>query len=246
MEKITLEKLEDILFLDEGYNLTQKQQEKILESFEFLTNFSRKKVIYGINTGFGPMAQYIISDDELNQLQYNLIRSHSNGIGEHLPPKYVKAVMVSRLHTLALGFSGASPELTNTLEAYIANKIYPVIPVHGGVGASGDLVQLAHLAFALIGEGNVIYKDKIEKTSQILNQLGIKSASLKLRDGLAMINGTSCMSGIAAINLIYTRKLIDWSILSSSVMNELTASYDDSFSVELNESKMHEGQRTVA
>lgn len=246
MKKITLEKLEQILFLGEDYKLTQQQQERISESFKFLTKFSKEKVIYGINTGFGPMAQYVISDDELNQLQYNLIRSHANGIGERLPTPYVKAVMISRLHTLALGFSGVSPELTITLEAYIKNEIYPVIPVHGGVGASGDLVQLAHLAFALIGEGNVIYKGKIQETSYVLKKLGINPVSLKLRDGLAMINGTSCMSGIAAINLLHARKLINWSILSSSVMNELTASYDDSFSAELNESKMHEGQREVA
>ncbi len=192
------------------------------------------------------MAQFVISDEDLNQLQYNLIRSHSNGMGEHLKPIYAKAVMISRLHTLALGFSGVSPELTNTLERFINENIIPVIPIHGGVGASGDLVQLAHLALALIGEGNVIFDDKVQKTKQVLEKLGISPVNLKLRDGLAMINGTSCMSGIATINLIYARKLIDWSILASSVMNELTASYDDSFSAELNEAKMHEGQRNVA
>ena len=234
------------MFLGEDYSLSQEQQKRILESFEFLSTFSREKVIYGINTGFGPMAQYVILDEELNQLQYNLIRSHANGIGELLAPKYVKAVMISRLHTLALGFSGVSPELTITLESFIKKDIYPVIPVHGGVGASGDLVQLAHLAFALIGEGNVIFENKVQETKQVLEKLGISPVKLKLRDGLALINGTSCMSGIAAINLVYAGKLIEWSVLASSVMNELTASYDDSFSAELNESKMHEGQRNVA
>ncbi len=246
MKNITLDKLENLLFYGETYNLSEKQQKRIVESFEFLTTFSQEKVIYGINTGFGPMAQYVISDEELNQLQYNLIRSHANGIGEYLPPKYVKAVMIARLNTLALGFSGVSTDLTNTLELFINKNIYPVIPIHGGVGASGDLVQLAHLALALIGEGSVIYEDEVHDTKQLLKLLKIKPVNLKLRDGLAIINGTSCMSGIAAINLIYSERLIDWAILASSVMNELTASYDDSFSSELNNSKMHEGQRTVA
>jgi histidine ammonia-lyase len=167
-------------------------------------------------------------------------------MGESLSPLYVKAVMVSRLHTLALGFSGVSLGLTKTIEAFINNNIYPIIPVHGGVGASGDLIQLAHLALALIGEGNVLYENEIQETKKVLEKLGIPPAKLKLRDGLAAINGTSCMSGISAVNLVYSKRLIEWSILASSVMNELTASYDDSFSAELNDSKMHQGQRVVA
>jgi len=246
LESITLDKLEMLLFFGEDYVLSEQQHRKIFESFEFLTTFAKEKVIYGINTGFGPMAQYVISDNELNQLQYNLIRSHSNGIGDSLQPSYVKAVMISRLHTLALGFSGVSPALTKTLEVFIKEGIYPIIPVHGGVGASGDLVQLAHLAYALIGEGKVFYKNEMLKTTAVLKELSIRPVELKLRDGLALINGTSCMSGIAAINLIYSKRLIDWGIMASSVMNELTASYNDSFSAELNESKKHAGQQTVA
>ncbi len=246
MENITLGTLEKLLFFEEDYELSEQQERRVLESFEFLKSFAKEKVIYGINTGFGPMAQYVISDDELNQLQYNLIRSHANGIGEALPCSYVKAVMISRLHTLALGYSGVSPALINTLASFIKEGVYPIIPIHGGVGASGDLVQLAHLAYALIGEGTVFYKNELLKTKDVLEKLSIKPVALKLRDGLALINGTSCMSGIAAINLIYSKRLIDWGIIASSVMNELTASYDDSFSAELNESKKHKGQNVVA
>jgi len=246
LENITLGTLEKLLFFEEEYELSEQQERRVLESFEFLKSFAKEKVIYGINTGFGPMAQYVISDDEINQLQYNLIRSHANGIGEALPPSYVKAVMISRLHTLSLGYSGVSPALINTLALFIKKGVYPIIPIHGGVGASGDLVQLAHLAYALIGEGNVFYKNKLLKTKEVIEKLSIKPVELKLRDGLALINGTSCMSGIAAINLIYSKRLIDWGIIASSVMNELTASYDDSFSAELNESKKHKGQQSVA
>lgn len=246
MKNITLDNLEKMLFFGEEYRLSEDQKERIIASYEFLVTFSKEKVIYGINTGFGPMAQHVISNDKINQLQYNLIRSHSNGMGKSLPVKYVKAVMISRLHTLALGFSGVSSELTNTLELFITNEIYPIIPEHGGVGASGDLVQLAHVALALIGEGKVIHNGLEQDTKTVLDELGIEPVKLKLRDGIAVINGTSCMSGIAAINLVYAGRLIDWAILASSVMNELTASYDDSFSVELNETKLHKGQRRVA
>ena len=246
MEKITLDKIEEIIFFDEKYNLADKQKHRISESFNFLSTFSKDKVIYGINTGFGPMAQYKIAGEEMEQLQYNLIRSHSNGLGRHLKNSYVKAMMISRLHTLSLGFSGISIELAEILEKFINNNIYPVIPEHGGVGASGDLVQLAHLGSTLIGEGKVNYKNEIRDTKSVLDELNITPLKLRLRDGLAIMNGTSCMSGIAALNLILSERLLDWAVLASSVMNESTASYDDSFSTELNNSKMHKGQQAIA
>ena len=246
MDNITLDKIEKILFFGGKYNLSDQQKQRVSKSFNFLTSFSKDKVIYGINTGFGPMAQYKIAGQEMEELQYNLIRSHANGIGRGLKNAYVKAMMISRLNTLALGFSGISMGLAETIEHFINNDIYPVIPEHGGVGASGDLVQLAHLGRALIGEGRVSYKDKIRETSSVLNELGISPLKLELRDGLAIMNGTACMSGIAALNLIHSERLLDWAILTSSVMNELTASYDDSFSAELNNSKLHEGQQNVA
>jgi len=244
--KITLDKIENILFFGGKYDLSDKQKQRVTDSYSFLTSFSKDKVIYGINTGFGPMAQYKIAGVEMEQLQYNLIRSHANGIGRHLKNPYVKAMMISRLHTLSLGFSGISIELAETIEKFINNNIYPVIPEHGGVGASGDLVQLAHLGQTLIGEGKVSYKGKIRETKSVLDELNIHPVRLKLRDGLAIMNGTSCMSGIAALNMINSERLLDWAVLASSVMNELTASYDDSFSAELNESKMHIGQQEVA
>jgi len=246
LKKITLDKIEKIVFSGEKYDLSEEQKQRVSDSFNFLTSFSKDKVIYGINTGFGPMAQYKIAGEEMEQLQYNLIRSHANGIGRSLKNSYVKAMMISRLHTLSLGFSGISIELAETIEKFINNDIYPVIPEHGGVGASGDLVQLAHLGRTLIGEGKVSYKGDVRETSSVLEELNIVPLKLQLRDGLAVMNGTSCMSGISALNLILSERLLDWAVLASSVMNELTASYDDSFSAELNNSKMHIGQQEIA
>ncbi len=243
---ITIEKIEEHLFKGVPYRLLPVQKKRIKAAFDFLVEFSKDKVIYGINTGFGPMAQYVIPEDEKEQLQYNLIRSHAHGMGNPLPVIYVKSTMISRLQTLALGYSGVSTGTTKTLEAFLKHEIYPVIPTHGGVGASGDLVQLAHLALALIGEGEVFYKGEIRKTADVLEETGVKPVKLQIRDGLALMNGTSCMSGIAAVNVIYLKRLLNWTVLASSVMNELTASYDDSFSAELNESKKHDGQRVIA
>ena len=241
-----LHKIEKIFSHNDKYTLSDGQLLRVREAHDFLVEFSKGKVIYGINTGFGPMAQYRIQDDEVAELQNNLIHSHSNGIGEYIDPEYILIAMVCRLNTLALGFSGVSEGFIKTLESFIHNKIVPCIPSHGGVGASGDLVQLAHMAQAIIGYGRVFYNGEIRETGEVLKEVGIKPAKLKLRDGLAAINGTSCMSGIASVNLILSQRLISWGIQVSSIMNELTASYDDSFSAELNDSKKHEGQQKVA
>ncbi|MEO9802376.1 MAG: aromatic amino acid ammonia-lyase [Reichenbachiella sp.] len=243
---LSLPQIEDIFSYQSTYQLSKEQEARVKRSFEFLIEFSQGKVIYGINTGFGPMAQYRISDEEMEQLQYNLIHSHSNGSGEYVDPVYVRLAMICRLNTLALGYSGVSPEYVQTLNAFIQNDIIPCVPEHGGVGASGDLIQLAHMAQTIIGFGKVHYQGEIRETAEVLEALKIKPSPLKLRDGLAAINGTSFMSGIAAINLVLSRRLISWAIHVSSIMNELTASYDDSFSIELNQAKMHPGQRQVA
>lgn len=241
--------LEDIIGFfrnDTTYMLSETQLKRSNRSFKFLKEFAKNKVIYGINTGFGPMAQYRVAEEDLKELQYNLIRSHANGTGDFLSPEATKIIMICRLNTLALGFSGTSPEVLETLAGFIEQEIFPLIPQHGGVGASGDLVQLAHLALGLIGEGKAYYKGGIMPVTQALGKTGLKPAELQLRDGLSLINGTSSMSGLATINLIHTSKLLHYSILASSVMNELTASYTDSFSEELNGAKLHPGQHYVA
>lgn len=141
------------MFDNEKLELSKECIRKVEESFDFLQSFSSDKIIYGINTGFGPMAQYRIEDQSLIELQYNIIRSHSTGAGKPLPELYVKAAMIARLYTFLQGKSGVHMELVSLLCEFINRGIYPFIPEHGSVGASGDLVQLAHIALTLIGEG---------------------------------------------------------------------------------------------
>ena len=118
-----LGKLAEVVFGNQPYALSAVQNERTAASFEFLKEFSVNKVIYGINTGFGPMAQYKISDADLSKLQYNLIRSHSNGTGNRLSDQRVRAVMLCRLQSLTLGFSGISPDVAKQLELYIAKEV---------------------------------------------------------------------------------------------------------------------------
>ncbi len=243
---ITTSQIEAILFNNENIEIDESVLDNVQAGFDFLKKFSDEKLIYGINTGFGPMAQYRVSDEYRTQLQYNIIRSHSTGTGNLLPPMYVKAIMLTRLGTFLRGYSGIHPETIILLTHFINNDITPLIFEHGSVGASGDLVQLSHLALCLIGEGEVIYKNKRQPTSDVMNILGLKPIKMHIREGLALANGTSAMTGIGLINLIYSKKLLDWAILASCMVNEITASFDDYFSEELNRSKLHKGQLEVA
>ncbi len=235
-----------ILFENNLIQIDEDVIETVQKSFEFLMAFSQNKIIYGVNTGFGPMAQYKIEDSERKQLQYNLIRSHASGTGNPISPLYVKAAMLARLNTLCLGNSGVHKSVIELMTNLINKNITPVIYEHGGVGASGDLVQLAHLALVLIGEGEVIYKDEKHKTEDVFQLENLKPINIELREGIALMNGTSVMTGIGIVNTIFTRQLLNWMIIASSAINEIVKAYDDHLSFELNQSKKHKGQREIA
>jgi len=243
---LKLEDLKKILFEGEKIQLDSESRDKVNDSYQFLKKFAKNKVIYGINTGLGPMAQYRIDDDKLVDLQYNLIRSHSAGAGNKIPDVYVKASMLVRMRAIMQGFSGIHPSCIELLQTLINADVYPFIPEHGGVGASGDLVQLAHLALVLIGEGHVTYKGELQLTKDIFEKLNIKPIEVKLREGLSLINGTSVMTGVGLVNVIKARQLMKWSLAASVMLNEVVMSFDDHFSVILNSVKKHSGQNKIA
>lgn len=245
-KQLTINDIYSILFEERKVKLSEKALKKVHESYLFLNEFSKGKLIYGINTGFGPMAQYKIADKDLRQLQYNLIRSHCSGSGNLLSENDLKSLMIVRLASLMRGYSGTNKELVELIRDLINKGILPCVFEHGGVGASGDLVQLAHLALTLIGEGEVIYKGKITDAATAYKKEKLKPLSIYKREGIAVLNGTSVMTGIGAINLIYARKLLNWSIVFSTIINELVEAFDDHFSSELNGVKLHVGQQKVA
>lgn len=244
--KFTAEIINQVVLQNEKIALHPDAGKKVQRSFEFLRDFSKDKIIYGVNTGFGPMAPYHISDEDVKKLQYNLIRSHASGSGQLLSDQCVKSAMLARLNTLLLGYSGVNKSVIRVLESFINENIFPHIYEHGGVGASGDLVQLSHLALALIGEGHVNYEGKSFYTGNLMRRKKIQPIDVLLREGLALINGTSVMTGINFLNLIYAQKFTDWSVVLSSLINEIVGSYDDHFSKRLNAVKLHEGQQKIA
>lgn len=165
-------------------------------------------VAYGITTGFGRLRDKIIPPDKVKQLQLNLVRSHAAGVGKELEEKTVRAMMIVRANTLALGYSGVRPVVIQTLLAMLNRGIHPCIPCQGSLGASGDLPPLAHLALALIGEGEVVMDGERLPSALALARAQLAPLELQAKEGLALINGTSLMVGLGAQLLHRANNLI--------------------------------------
>jgi histidine ammonia-lyase len=160
---------------------------------------ARGEVVYGITTGFGRFKDKIISADEVKQLQVNLVRSHAVGVGSDLPEPVVRAMLLVRAHTLALGYSGVRPQIVRLLLDMLNAAVHPRIPAQGSLGASGDLAPLAHLALVMIGEGEAHYQGTLIDGASALAEAGLAPVELEAKEGLALLNGTAQMVGMGAL-----------------------------------------------
>lgn len=243
---ISLQEVEQMLYHGHLMKVSDQTMKEVENCYEFLKEFSSDKVIYGINTGFGPMAQWRVDDRYLTDLQYNIIRSHSTGAGEPLGDLEVKAAMIARLGSVLQCRSGIHTDVVRLLIEFINRNIIPFVPRHGSVGASGDLVQLAHIALCLIGEGKVHFQGQWRATAEVLEENGLQPIRMYIREGLSITNGTSVMTGIAAVNQFHAEDLLDWATEAAVWMNEIASSFDDLMAVEENECRRHEGQQVIA
>jgi len=226
--------------------ITSTALRSVKTTHTFVQERAKKDIIYGVNTGFGPMAGHLVGSQQLIDLQYNLIRSHAVGMGYPLPERFVLAAMLVRLNTLSKGYSGVSVELLNQLAVFINNRIIPVVPDHGAVGTSGDLVQLAHIALALIGEGEAFYKGVRQPVAVILKKLKIQPHVLQAKEGLSLINGTSMMTGISALICADAERLMALAIGNGAFSLELVHAFTDGIAEKLHAVRPHEGQVAVA
>ena len=243
---ITLHQLQQLVASTTPIALHPSALAAVLESFDFLKQRAAHQTIYGVNTGFGPMAQHAIAPSEQLALQYNLIRSHCAGMGAALPTSVVRAAMICQLNTLLIGKSGVAPELLHLIVQLLNHGIHPVVYEHGGVGASGDLVQLAHLALGYLGEGQVWHQGQQQPATAVFKRYNIAPLRIHLREGLALMNGTAVMTGMGLLNVAAARNLLDWALLASALLNEVVSAYDDHLSAPLNAAKAHTSQHQVA
>jgi histidine ammonia-lyase len=213
---------------------------------ERIAKRARSSTIYGYNTGFGPMAGISISEEQSSQLQTNLIRSHALGLGTPLDVRCSRAITIARIFSLCAGKSAINSRIPKTLCALINAEITPIIPEHGSVGASGDLVQLAHVARAAIGEGDVIYKGQRTQTKQALAKEHIEPLVLGGRDGLALINGTSAMTAIAALSAHRLNTCLDTALTLACLAYEVLRVTTEYLHEDLHAVRPHKGQLFVA
>jgi histidine ammonia-lyase len=191
---LTADDFQKVIFENARVKLSPDALKKVQASFDFIEHYAEGKLIYGINTGFGPMAQYKINEHEKLELQYNLIRSHCSGSGEVFTDELARATMLARLVCLMQGASGVHIQTVELLAQLLNEGISPCIFQRGGVGSSGDLVQLAHLALNLIGEGEVIYNGTLQPAARVFEEKR-SAANHSCTRGIALMNGTSAMTG---------------------------------------------------
>ncbi len=200
------------------------------------------ETIYGINTGFGLLANKQIPESDLEQLQLNIVRSHSAGVGELLDDSVVRLVMLLKLASLARGFSGVRPIVIQTLMACLNQGIIPCIPSKGSVGASGDLAPLAHMSLALIGEGEVRNNGETMPAAEALAQNQIKPLKLGPKEGLALLNGTQVSTALALVGLYDAQQCFDAAIVAGAMSIDAAMGSDTPFDERIHQVRNHPTQ----
>ena len=203
-------------------------------------------VIYGLNTGFGRMAETRIPSEDLGRLQVNLVRSHAAGVGDPLPEPEVRALMLLRANALAAGHSGCRPDIVDRLLDHLNAGVLPWIPEAGSVGASGDLAPLAHVALTLMGEGAISGPDGPHPAAEALIALGWEPLVLGAKEGLALINGTQATTGIGALALARALSALESAEVIGALTLEGLLGTPDAFRPEIQRVRPHPGQRTSA
>lgn len=206
-----------------------------------------RNVVYGINTGFGSLSDVRVADEDLSHMQKNLLLSHACGSGERLSKDVVRGMIALRINALIKGYSGVRMRLIEQMVIFLNEDIVPVVYAQGSLGASGDLVPLAHMALPLIGEGEVLLDDQVVFASHALKQKGIKPIeTLAAKEGLALINGTQAMTSIGAHTLYDGYKTFLYATMGASLTFEALGGIVDVFNDNIHAVRPHPGQRTMA
>jgi histidine ammonia-lyase len=220
---------------------------KLLKSREVIENIlAQEKVVYGVTTGFGRFSDVLISREDSDTLQKNIIMSHACGVGDPLPQEVVRAMMLLRANSLAKGYSGVRLEVVELLLEMLNRGIHPLVPAKGSVGASGDLIPLAHIALAMIGSGEVEYRGKVLSSESALQQAGLSPLKLTAKEGLALINGTQYMSALGSLALLDAIELFKAASIAAAMTFEGLEGIVSAFNPQVHEIRPHSGQKTCA
>jgi histidine ammonia-lyase len=226
---------------------TKNVIDRINMSRQYVKNIvHQKKIVYGINTGFGPLCTTIISENDTEKLQSNILISHSVGVGNPLPAEIVKLMLILKVQALAQGYSGVALETLERILWHIEHHVLPVVPSQGSVGASGDLAPLSHLFLPLIGRGQVLYKGEIMETGEMFQQENLQSLTLGPKEGLALINGTQLITAYTVSVLARFQNCLDAADIVGAMTLESLLGSVKPFQEKLHEIRPFPGIKHVA
>lgn len=245
---LTLDTVDALMAEMQPLALSDDLREKIHRCRKFLDEKTAnpEKVFYGVNTGFGFLQNIRVNASDLEQLQYNLLKSHACGMGERVPAAIVKLMILLKIKSLSYGYSGVQPETVDALSGMYNNNILPVVYTQGSLGASGDLAPLSHLCLPVIGLGAVEYEGVEMSAAEAFQRAGVKPVSLKSKEGLALINGTQFMSAYGVFILSKTRQLLKMADLIAALSFDAFDCVSDCLHPAIHKIRPHKHQISTA
>jgi len=246
-QRITVEDLASVIYKDEPVRLAQAVIRRVQKGHSNLTTLlASSRPFYSVNTGFGALSDVTIPKSKLKELQLNLIRSHSSGTGEPFALEIARAALVITANCLAKGYSGCRRVLVDTLVAMINRGVIPVIPSQGSIGASGDLIPLAHASGVMIGEGEAYYKGRRYAAKEAMRRAGIPLLELEPREGVALTNGTHLMTALGALSIHRAERLNKLADIALAMSLESILGLTASLDPDIHKLRPHPGQRATA
>ena len=240
---LTIDRVEAVARAGAEVTFDERARERVAASRRVIDEIlASGEIAYGINTGFGRLAEVRIPSDQLDRLQLNLLRSHACGVGEPFPEEVVRAMLLLRANVLATGMAGCRPVVVERVLDLLEARIHPVVPSLGSVGASGDLAPLAHLALPLVGEGQAVVGGEVLAGGEALRRAGIEPIELAAKEGLALINGTQASAAVGSLALADARRLLDAADVVCALTLDALAGTDAAFDRSVHEARPHPGQ----
>ena len=246
-QQLTLEQIERVARGDERVALAGEARARVDAARRVVERIVESgQVVYGVNTGFGKLSDVVVPRGQLRELQLNLVRSHSCGVGQPLAAEETRAMMLLRANVLALGYSGARAAVVETLLAMLERGVLPVVPEKGSVGASGDLAPLAHLALAAIGEGEAVYGGERLAGGEALRRVGVEPLRLEAKEGLALLNGTQALTAVGGLALARACRVARAADVAGAMTLEALKGTPAAFDERIHRARPHTGQQESA
>lgn len=247
-EHLTIERVGEIISKGLKLELSDDARRRIVRCREYLDNkiADNSTPVYGVNTGFGSLCNVSIGRDQLDQLQINLMMSHACGTGDRVPNEIVKIMMLLKIQSLSYGYSGCKLDTVERLIDFFNNDIYPIVYMQGSLGASGDLVPLAHMSLPLVGLGEVEYEGKVLTGAEMLEKKGWQPIRLASKEGLALLNGTQNMSSFAVWALLQGMRLSEWADKIAAMSLDAYYGLTSPFTDAVHQVRPHKGQIDTA